>query len=581
MKFDDFFIDQVRNSISIVDLISGYVHLKKKGKDYAALCPFHQEKTPSFLVSESKRIFKCFGCGAGGDAFKFIMLIENLSFPEAVEHLAERYGIRLPRQSSQSEERNQARQRLLKMMEFARQFFSRRLEETRTALDYLRDRGISEETIQRFSIGYAPSGQQLMDALQREGFSFQDGLACGLLRDGDDGRCFDKFRNRIVFPIRDLSARTIAFGGRLLGDGVPKYLNSPDTLLYSKGNTLFPLDVTRDEIRRRDFAVLVEGYFDCIVPFQFGILNVVASLGTSLTENQVKLLGRYTRNVIINFDPDSAGTAATLRSIDLFLQQGFRVNVLNLPSGEDPDTFVRTAGASAYREKLKTSQPYFDFALSRFMGEQRDPFSPKGKQEIISNILPYLLKVANPIERSEYVSRIASRLKLEASLITAELRKMPRRRTAEEAPPIAAVLDQVTVAEQNLLAALLHEEWQDYTLEDLDVELFEGLRTESVFRHAFQLREGGHPVTAVRLREALEHETDQDLLEAAALGLERVPLSEDLIANSFQALKRKQSERLSREIQNEIQRVSREGGTSEKLDELLAQKEKIRKELSR
>lgn len=578
MKFDDFFIEQVRNSISIVDLISGYVHLKKKGKDYGALCPFHQEKTPSFLVSESKRIFKCFGCGAGGDIFKFVMLIENLTFPESVQHLAERYGIPLPRQSSHSEERNQSRQRLVKIMEFATEFFCRNLEGNQPALGYLSDRGISEDMIKRFSLGYAPPGQQLMDELKRQGFSIEDGLACGLLREGDDGRCFDKFRNRIVCPIRDLSGRTIAFGGRILGEGGPKYLNSPDTVLYSKGNTLFPLDVTRDEIRRRDFAILVEGYFDCIVPFQFGILNVVASLGTGLTENQVKLLGRYTRNVIINFDPDSAGTAAALRSIDLFLEQGFRVNVLDLPAGEDPDTFVRAVGAAVYREKLKASQPYFDFALSRYMEEQRDPFSPKGKQEIVSNVLPYLAKIPNAIERAGYVSRISSRLKLDEDLITSELRKVPRRRNAEQVSPRAgAVLDRVTVAEQNLLAALFHDDWKEEALDRLETELFEGLRTQAIFREASQLKKDGHPVTAVRLREALEDEADQDLLEAAALGLSQVPLTSVLIESSIQALREKQRERRIREVQGEIEKAS----DPEKLDELLAEKQKISKELSR
>ena len=250
-----------------------------------------------------------------------------------------------------------------------------------------------------------------------------------------------------MFPIHDLSGKTIAFGGRILGDGIPKYLNSPETALYSKSRNLYPLDLTRNEIRKRDFAIIVEGYFDCIIPFRFGIRNVVASLGTSLTESQVKVLGRYTRNVVTNYDPDSAGTAATLRSIDLFLEQGFRVNVLELPTGEDPDIFLRKQGTEAYREKLKSSQSYLDFVLSQFMSQQRDSFSPKGKQEVISHILPYLVKIPNPIEKAEYVTRIASRLQLDESLILLEMRKMPTRKRETPRLDYSVPLEQGTPAE--------------------------------------------------------------------------------------------------------------------------------------
>ncbi|MCH8320753.1 MAG: DNA primase [Acidobacteria bacterium] len=581
MRFDDTFIEQVRNGISIVDLVGGYVRLQKKGKDYGALCPFHSEKTPSFTVSEAKQIFYCFGCQAGGDIFKFIMLMENLTFPESIHQLAESQGIPLPQSTKRSEAESVRRQRLLKILEIATHFFSQRLEEKKDALAYLKDRQITQETIHQFSIGYAPAGQHLLQELTGQGFDVKDVLACGLIKEGNSGGYYDNFRNRIMFPIHNLSGKTIAFGGRILGDGIPKYLNSPETPLYSKSRNLYPLDLTRNEIRKRDFAIIVEGYFDCIIPFHFGIRNVVASLGTSLTENQVKVLGRYTRNVITNYDPDSAGTAATLRSIDLFLEQGFRVNVLQLPSGEDPDVFLRKQGTEAYREKLKSSQSYLDFVLSQFMSQQRDSFSPKGKQEVVSHILPYLVKIPNPIERAEYVTRIASRLQLDESLLLLEMRKMPARKRETPRFDYSVPVEQGTPAENILLVAMLEEKWAASTFEQLEPELFEGLRTEKIFQGIFQLKEQATEITTIRLRELISEETDRNLIEEMALRSADFPLSEEDIRSSVQELRRMKDERLIRQLQEEIKAEEKENSNSDKIAELLVQKENLRRKMDK
>ncbi|MCH8016597.1 MAG: DNA primase [Acidobacteria bacterium] len=581
MRFDDTFIEQVRNGISIVDLVGGYVRLQKKGKDYGALCPFHNEKTPSFTVSEAKQIFYCFGCQAGGDIFKFIMLMENLTFPESIHQLAESQGIPLPHSTKKSEAESVRRQQLLKILEIATHFFSRRLEGKKDALAYLKDRQITQETIHQFSIGYAPAGQNLLQELTGQGFDVKDVLACGLIKEGNSGGYYDNFRNRIMFPIHNLSGKTIAFGGRILGDGIPKYLNSPETPLYSKSRNLYPLDLTRNEIRKRDFAIIVEGYFDCIIPFHFGIRNVVASLGTSLTENQVKVLGRYTRNVITNYDPDSAGTAATLRSIDLFLEQGFRVNVLQLPSGEDPDVFLRKQGIEAYREKLKASQSYLDFVLSQFMSQQRDPFSPKGKQEVVSHILPYLVKIPNPIERAEYVTRIASRLQLDESLLRLEMRKMPARKRETPRFDYSVPAEQGTRAENILLVAMLEEQWAASTFEQLEPELFEGLRTERIFQGIFQLKEQATEITTIRLREIISEGTDRNLIEEMALRSADFPLSEEDIRSSVQELRRMKDERLIRQLQEEIKAEEKEHSDSDKIAELLVQKETLRRKMDK
>jgi len=577
MKFEDSFIDQVRNSISIVDLVGGYVRLKKKGKDFAALCPFHTEKTPSFLVSESKQIFKCFGCGAGGDIFEFIMLMDNLTFPESIHHLAESQGIPIPNATKRSEAQGEKRQRFLKILDRAAHFFCECLKGKDEALAYLRERQITAETVKQFSIGYAPAGQRLLEKLKAEGFDVEDMLACGLVREGNPGQYYDKFRKRIMFPIHDLSGRTIAFGGRILGNGIPKYLNSPETMLFSKSHNLYPLDVTRNEIRRQDFAILVEGYFDCIVPFQFGIRNVVASLGTSLTKTQVKILGRYTRNVITNYDPDSAGKAAALRSIDLFLEEGFHLNVLQLPEGEDPDTFVQRQGAEVYQGRLKASQSYLDFALSQFMSEQRDAFSPKGKQEIVSRILPYLVKVPNLIERAEYLTRIASRLQVDEDLLMLEMRKMPGRKRDLAQFNYSLPADQVTPAENSLLLAMLETKWAASTFQQLEPELFEGLRTKEIFQSIFQLKEQDQEITTIGLRQRVTDEADRDLIEGLALRSADFPLSEEIIRGSIQALRKKHHERLSRQLQEEIKAEEKENSSSHRIDELLVRKEELHK----
>jgi len=325
----------------------------------------------------------------------------------------------------------------------------------------------------------------------------------------------------------------------------------------------------------------VEGYFDCIIPFRFGIRNVVASLGTSLTESQVKVLGRYTRNVVTNYDPDSAGTAATLRSIDLFLEQGFRVNVLQLPTGEDPDVFLRKQGTEAYREKLKSSQSYLDFVLSQVMSQQRDSFSPKGKQEVISQILPYLVKIPNAIERAEYVARIASRLQLDESLILLEMRKMPARKRETPRFDYSVPVEQGTRAENILLIAMLEEKWASTTFQQLEPELFEGLRTKNIFQGIFQLKEQATEITTIRLRQLISEERDRNLIEEMALRAADFPLSEEIIRSSVQKLRRMKDEHRSRQLQEEIKAEEKENSNSDRIDELLVKKENLRRKIEK
>jgi len=596
MKLDDLTIERIRSSVEIIDVISGYVQLKKSGDNYSALCPFHNERTPSFMVSESKQIFKCFGCGVGGDVFQFIMQIEGLSFPEAVKYLAERNGISIPAAGTRVAGEGggrEVRATLMALMKEANQFFQNSFHEEggRRARAYLRERQIQKETLQSFGIGYAPSGNRLFQHLTRLGFRTKDLETAGLVARGLSDY-YDKFRNRVTFPICDILGRTIAFGGRILGEGQPKYLNSPETPLYQKGNNLYALSLSRDEIRRRDFALLVEGYFDAVVPYQFGFRNVVASLGTSLTRGQIQLLGRYTRKVIVNFDPDSAGTAAAIRSIELFLEQGFHVKVVQLPGGEDPDSFLLRNGAQAYEERLKQSEPYLDFILSRLIEQQKDPFSPVGKQEIVTGIVPYLLKVPSRIERAEYVSRIANRLQIEEGLMFLEMRRHKPGRLQEQIHLEKASTREISLrpAETYLLTALLHTNFKEDLVDLLEPELFQELESESIILKVIELRKRGHKISVLKLREGLKAEY-QDLLDRLSLS-SSMSFSVDLVESSLQALREIQDQRRIRqaqikikEIQEEIEHLNhsniegrdRLAALQEELDSLLREKEELRR----
>src|ERR1700737_71810 len=361
------FADRVKQQADIVRVIGEYVRLKKSGQNFTGLCPFHAEKSPSFAVHPVKQIYHCFGCGVGGDVFKSVMEMEKCAFPEPLRIAAEKCGIAIPRPKERSpEERKENQQRtvLVEIHREAQTFFVKQLQGTaegKLARAYLEDRGLDKETMERFGIGYAPSGGDVLLRTFKSRYGAKLLGDSGLISRDQSGRMFDRFRRRITFPISNESGKIVAFGCRALGDDQPKYLNSPETPIYSKSNVLYHLDRAKEALRRSDFAVLVEGYMDAIAVARAGISNVVASCGTSLAEPQIKLLGRFTNRVIVNYDPDTAGQTATERSISLLLGQDFEVRVLALPGKADPDKFIREQGADAYIKLLKEAPPYADY----------------------------------------------------------------------------------------------------------------------------------------------------------------------------------------------------------------------------
>ncbi|MBN2339042.1 MAG: DNA primase [Acidobacteria bacterium] len=528
--FEDHVLDEVRNSVNIVSLVSEYVSLRKRGRNHLARCPFHNEKTPSFNVNEEKQIFMCFGCGLGGDVFKFIMQIEHLSFPESVRFLAERSGIRLPEASSTHPGAVVSNSDTLRraMAEAVATYHHclRHTDEGKSALRYLADRGITEETIGRFSLGYSPSGgNYLVPLLQKKGFPLQALEDCGLAKRSEDGnRIYDSFRGRVMFPITDVQGRPVAFGARATDGRPPKYLNSPETRLYNKSRNLFGLSFAKDAIRERGYAILVEGYMDFVIPFQQGVHNLVASLGTSLTPQQVELLGRYTHEAVVSYDPDSAGLAAAQRSLDLFLEGDFRVKVLRLPEGQDPDAFVRASGADAYRERAEAAVPYLEFVLEAAIGNQGALDDPKNKIQVMNTVLPYLARLPSAVERSEYVFRFARRLGIEDRQLLAETKRAAQQKRGRLGEETMARAVSMRTAEKKLLQLLVgHGELQEHILPLCCRQDFEGLAGEKIFAALLEEFDRGGRSGFTDLHRRFAGEPEQDLL--AHLEMEEMPES--------------------------------------------------------
>ncbi|MFZ4793547.1 MAG: DNA primase [Blastocatellia bacterium] len=525
MRMPRGFSDEVRRQADIVRIVSDYVSLKKKGANHWACCPFHGEKSPSFSVNGSKQFFKCFGCGKAGDVFTFVMEIEGSPFPEAVQTVAEKMGIPIPApdNSREYEEADRRRADLLQLNQWAAEFFELNLTGTgegKRALEYLDRRGLTEQTRKAFRIGYAPNTWDSMgNFLRTRGASRSQIESSGLVtlkesrgetsRNNDNG-FYDRFRGRLMFPITDAQGRIIAFGGRIIGDGEPKYLNSPETALYTKGHNLFGLHFAKEAIRKRGYVVLVEGYLDFLVPFQAGVQNLVASLGTALTDHQVKLLGRYVRQIVVNFDPDSAGVAATRRSLEVLLTNGFKVNVLTLPENLDPDEFIGKYGAESYQKLLRTSSRFLDYIVEQAV-RTHDQATPSGKVETINEILPYLKLVSDRIEVLEYVDRIADRLRIDSKLIRNEFRKAVEARQERVREQIAMVTLAVKPAEQTLLELILADgDVRRAVLANLTEDDYRGLRTAELFRVLIRLEEQGIEPTWRALTEELE---DDDLAQ--------------------------------------------------------------------
>ena len=386
MKYSSEIIERVRTAIDIVDYMTPFVALKKRGKNYIGLCPFHHEKSPSFSVSQEEQLYYCFGCGKGGSLFQFIQEYEKLSFVETIQHLARRAGIVLP-VTNEGELPDNEYEELLEIIRRVAKYFHEQLvrsNEGKFALDYLHQRGLQDETIRKFGLGYAPKGwESLVKKLQEENISLALAEKAGVVRRNEE-RIYDYFRGRVMFPVFSAMGKVIAFSARKIyeDDTMGKYINSPDTPLYSKSKVLFGLSFAKESIREKDCVILVEGNADFLSVFQAGIENAVATSGTALTAEHIELLARYTKNIIIVFDADAAGSNASLRGVDLIVQKNLNVRVVQLPAREDPDSFIRKFGGELFSQKINEAVSFVDFIAKTF--EQQGKFStPEGQAEAI------------------------------------------------------------------------------------------------------------------------------------------------------------------------------------------------------
>ncbi|HTC40315.1 MAG TPA: DNA primase [Candidatus Acidoferrales bacterium] len=576
------FADRVKQQADIVRVVGEYVRLKKSGQNYTGLCPFHGEKTPSFAVHPVKQIFHCFGCGKGGDVFSFVMEMEKCEFPEAIRVVAEKCGIALPRPKERTpEERKENQQRavLIEMHREAQAFFVKQLETTgegRAARAYLEDRGLDKDTIARFGIGYAPSGGDVLLRMLKPKYPEKLLGESGLVsRDQSGARLFDRFRRRITFPIANESGKIVAFGCRALGDDQPKYLNSPETPIYSKSNLLYHLDRAKDALRRQDFAVLVEGYMDAIAVARAGISNVVATCGTSLAEPQIKLLGRFTKRVIVNYDPDSAGQAATERSVSLLLEHEFEVKVLALPAiGEkkaDPDLFIREKGAETYIKALKDAPPYVDYLIGR--ARQMDLTTGEGKLRALNFLMPYVQKIPNGLLRSEWATRISTQLRVDEPVLRAALNKAATERRSEVKTRPELVGKAGKPAERRLIRMLAEaEKFKRELAQRLkQSRLYQGLETEKIFAALIVAGLADKPMPATEIGALLEDRDRRIFFEI---------LFEEANEGTWEEAESCMEALHGRKIEQELAQVQREienSPTAEAMRGLLARKQELMK----
>jgi len=581
-------IEKIREETDIVEIASGYISLKKAGRNYKALCPFHAEKTPSFIVSPDKQIFRCFGCGVGGNVFHLVMKMENMSFIESVKFLGQKIGI--PVVLSKEEEGDaKKKEAILEANEKASRIYHACLyrEEYKKAKEYLEKRGLKEETISKFRIGYAPGGNFLIQEIKRMGVSINILREAGLVASGElQGQGHDYFRKRIIFPIFDLHNNVIGFGGRVLDEEEPKYLNTAETQVFSKGRVLYGLNFTKEGIRKTGEAIIVEGYMDFIALYEQGIENVVASLGTALTDSQISLLRRYTEKPIICYDADAAGEAATLRGLDLLIEREIEPRILVLPSG-DPDSFVREKGRDGFLKMVKNALPLMDYHFKRLFSKY-NPDTEEGKHKISSEMLPIIGKIKNEVQKSLYLKRLAEELDLVERRLYGEYERMLEkyarmpfsRKGMQEGTEFAGT----GRADAILLRLILEDNrYIPYVRDNLQPGDFSSAEYQKIAEAILRMYEKHKKVD---FRSLMDNLNDESLIGIASrfsleedYGLDELSADESkerMVRDCVRRIREASLVRKKREIEKEIKKIEKEGSAS-KLSELLVQYQELEK----
>jgi len=568
-------VDQIRQTANIIDIASQYTTLRKRGKKFVGLCPFHSEKDPSFTVDEDKQLFHCFGCGIGGDVFTLVMEKENLSFPEALKYLAEKYHIPLPQKRKLSPQLLKLEEKLFKINQEALAFFKKNLyntQEGKKALAYLKKRGISEEIIQALKIGYALNSWDSLLTFFRTKNTPPDLLEkAGLVlaRQQKEGY-YDRFRGRIIFPIFNLSGKVVAFGGRTIFEAEPKYLNSPDTPVYSKGKLLYGLNFCKEAIRSQGEVILVEGYTDFIALYKDGIRNVAASLGTSLTPQQVSLAARFAPRIIVSYDADEAGRKAALRAVSLGFEQGVQIKIMNLPDGTDPDSFINQKGLQQFSDLVKKSTPGLKFMIDSILQLEKEK-NPEERAKSARQVVEEVEKIPDSVVRSEYLKLASQYLGIEEEV----LRSIARQKSSEEPAPLPQGF--FFPAEKRLIQILIEDKLiAPYIYAEMEEEDYQGLRSEPIFTALTNCFKNGKEMNFYEVKDKiappLRNSLSRMLLEKGS----HATLGEAL--DCLYSLRQISLGKKSKKLKAEIEKLEKKG-EKEKLRSLLGQRLEITKQL--
>ena len=575
-------IEEVRNRINIVDLVSEYVTLKKAGRNYLGSCPFHKEKTPSFTVNAEKQIYHCFGCGKGGNVFSFLMKIDNMTFPEAVRHLAGKLGIALPARDFTPEEksRHDSRESLVRVNRVAAAFYAKMLQTAAGSggRAYLERRGLRPAVVDAFRLGYAPEGwRALRDHLQRERIALKHAEQAGLLVPRGDGDAYDRFRGRLMFPIEDIHGNVIAFGGRIIGEGEPKYLNSPESALYVKGRHLYGLSRAKNAIRKDETLIIVEGYFDLLALWNAGVANAAATLGTALTREQVDLIRRYTASVAVTFDTDAGGKSALERSMSLFLERGMKARAVVLPDGKDPDEFVSRHGKDAFLDEIRRARPLVDYYIDEVIGTGRNIDE---RRDALKAALPFIAGIAEPAERGQFMRRVAERLGVDEGLLRQEVTRIVAPQRSPSALPSRPATGIVDPVELSLIRMMIENPERAREIERGNVLACftsDALKSlgESVVEHSRRAR-------PVRLAEFIDRVQDktirEKLLESSlSAGSPDEALRNRIFGDTVRRIRQRWYREKQRDLRVRLLRAQ-EAGDQDLCKRLLDEKERLRHE---
>ncbi|MFH1478532.1 MAG: DNA primase [Candidatus Omnitrophota bacterium] len=577
-KIPEHILNEIQDRCDIVEVISSYIPLKSAGRNFKTQCPFHHEKTPSFIVSPDKQIYHCFGCNSGGNVFNFIKEYEKVDFIDAVKMLAEKVGVKLPKYKDVSFEETSLVASIYNVNELAANFYSEKLKNAPQSSDikrYIERRGLEEATIKKFKIGYAEqSWSSLCEYLLKRGIAKDIALKAGLILKGKENSFYDLFRKRLTFPIHDARGKVIGFGARVLDDSLPKYINSPETAVYKKAQSLYGLDLARSFIREKGFAIICEGYLDVITSHQYGICNAISSSGTALTVEQIRLLRKYTRHVVMVYDADQAGEMATLRGLDLFLEEGMSVKVASLDKGHDPDSFIRKFGPRGLIQAIKKSESLFTYKLN-ILKEKYNIEEPEGKTEISKEMLFTICKVRNSVLKAEYIKRLAQELSTKEEMVWEELKKLKKPRISEPIRPRGKEEPKkditVTPAEKILLRLMLEDiKVIDVVRDNLKPFDFKNSSIRHLVETLFSLDKDISSMDAGKLINYLENKVEPHLISFLVNEDMNIRDKGKNVSDCINSIKKDRRDLRLKDIQNRLviaQKNGHEGETKSLLEE--------------